>query len=60
MKISKPFHDFFKIDRDGTVSKLFIHSSHVLNEAEQILLEYLDQPTSETATKCKYLFLFLV
>ena len=42
-------------DKDGTLSKLFIHSSHVLNPAEQILLEYLDQPKSSSATKCELL-----
>ena len=40
---------------DGAMSKLFIYPSpHVLSEAEQILLEYLDQPKSKTASKCKY------
>ena len=42
------------LERDGTLSKLFIYPSpHVLSEAEQVLLEYLDQPKSTTASKCK-------
>ena len=53
----KHFHHFLNIvDKEGTLSKLFIHSSHVLNSAEQILLEYLDQPKSTSATKCELLF----
>jgi len=39
------------IERDGNPGKLFIHSSNVLSEAEQILLEYLDQPRSNTQSK---------
>ena len=41
-------------EKDGNIGKLFIHSSHVLSEAEQILLEYLDQPKSKNSSKCKY------
>ena len=36
------------------MTNLFIHSSHVLSSAEQILLEYLDQPRSKTASKCEF------
>ena len=46
-------------ERDGAMTNLFIHSSHVLSSAEQILLEYLDQPRSKTASKCKFCYFTL-
>ena len=49
----------FSAERDGAMTNLFIHSSHVLSSAEQILLEYLDQPRSKTASKCKFCYFTL-
>ena len=51
---------YLYLEKDGTTTNLFIHSSHVLNTAEQLLLEYLDQPKSKTSTKCKFLFLLWI
>ena len=43
-------------EKDGSMANLFIHSSNVLNTAEQLLLEYLDQPKSKTSMKCKIFY----
>ena len=62
---TQSYHDvreiilIFSAERDGAMTNLFIHSSHVLSSAEQILLEYLDQPRSKTASKCKFFYFTL-